>query len=205
MIRNFFATILFVLFAMGAVRVQAQLPPADQQRLVDTARWLGSLHISYADEWIPPGGTKPIVMDCSNTARYIYHYALAKKLPRTASDQFYTLRQKNRVWAAPRGLDGLVDTPELMKHLRSGDLLFWEWTYDIKRTPPITHVMVYLGKTPDGKPMMFGSSQRPVGEQTRRGGVDVYEFNPNASMGGVKGFFGQYIHKGRFVGFGRPE
>jgi hypothetical protein len=104
---------------------------------------------------------------------------------------------------APRLSNGEVDQEALVSHLRSGDLLFWEWTYDIQRSPPITHVMIYLGRTADGTAKMVGSASRSRGEVTKSGGVDVYTFNANAPMGGVKDFFGNTIRKGRFVGFGR--
>jgi hypothetical protein len=50
---------------------------------------------------------------------------------------------------------------------------------------------------------MAGSASRSKGEQTSSGGVNVYVFDPNASMGGVKNFLGEYIRRGEFVGFGR--
>ena len=82
--------------------------------------------------------------------------------------------------------------------MASGDLLFWEWTYNIKRSPPITHVMIYLGRDKKGIPRMAGSSSG------KNGGVGIYTFDPNAPMGGVKNAFGRYVKRARFVGFGRP-
>ncbi len=43
-------------------------------------------------------------------------------------------------------------------HLRPDDLLFWSGTYQVKRIPPITHVMLFLGKNKQNRLLMFGSS-----------------------------------------------
>lgn len=197
--------VVWVLIWLAATTaVQAQLTPEQHKNLVDYARWLGSCRIRYSQRWKPPGESLPWTMDCSNTARFIYYKVLGYRLERTASDQYYILKQKGLVFDAPLIIDGKVDSQTLLSQMRSGDLLFWEWTYNIKRTPPVSHVMIYLGKTADGTPKMVGSASSAAGERTSHGGVDVYTFDPNASHGGVKNFFGQYIHKARFVGYGRP-
>jgi cell wall-associated NlpC family hydrolase len=192
------------LFLLVVTPAWAQLTPEQHSKLVETCRWLGTQRISYNQTWTPPGRSQPWgAMDCSNTTRYIFHAAFGIKIPRTASDQYYELLQKGRITPAPRRPDGSVDTDALVKNLRSGDLLFWEWTYNIKRRPPITHVMVYLGRTADGTPKMAGSSSSGRGERTYNGGVDVYVFNPNAPSGGVRNIFGGYSRVGRFVATGR--
>jgi len=196
---------LFLIFLGFLLPSQAQITPQQHQKLVETARWLGSKRLAYASRWTPPGEKQSWVMDCSNTTRYLYQAALQKTLPRTASDQFYNLSQQNRITLAPQRIDGTVDTAKLLKMMRSGDLLFWEWTYDIQRRPPITHVMVYLGTTSNGTPKMAGSASRSMGEASGGGGPDVYIFDPNGPMGGVRSSFGKYIRKARFVGFGRPS
>lgn len=43
-------------------------------------------------------------------------------------------------------------------HLQPGDLLFWNGTYNIKRSIDVTHVMIYLGKNNKGELLMIGSS-----------------------------------------------
>jgi len=194
-----------LVFLLGAPASRAQLSPEQHQRLVDTARWLSGKKLAYASRWTPPGESKPWIMDCSNTARYLYQAALNKPLARTASDQYFDLYQQSRITQAPTLPDGSVDTARLLKMMRSGDLLFWEWTYDIERRPPITHVMIYLGTSASGKPKMAGSASSAVGEASRGGGPDVYDFDPNSPMGGVRGMFGGFKHKARFVGFGRPS
>ncbi|MDX6767367.1 MAG: NlpC/P60 family protein [Candidatus Methylacidiphilales bacterium] len=193
------------LFLAGSVcGLQAQLRPEQHKCLVDTVRWLGSEGVGYGEAWRLPDRPGTWVMDCSNTTRYLYARVLGIDLPRTASDQYWTLSQQGRITDAPVRTDGSIDTTALLGQLRSGDLLFWEWTYNIKRTPPVSHVMIYLGRTADGTPKMAGSSSASLGETFKRGGVDVYDFDPNASMGGVKDMFGGYKRRARFVGFGRP-
>ena len=141
-------------------------------------------------------------MDCSNTVRYIVWKVFGFDIPRTASDQYLFFKKKGKVRAVPFEASGKVDAERLMSEMRSGDLLFWEWTYDVPRDPPISHVMIYLGRKKDGEAMVAGSSQRMDGE--RGGGVDVYEFNPNAPCGNARNFFNFVTHRGRLVAFARP-
>lgn len=121
-------------------------------------------------------------MDCSNTVRWFYASALGKSLPRTASAQYEAMRAAGRLKNGLRGV-------------KPGDLLFWENTYKPKRKPPITHVMVYLGRDARGRMLMAGS-------QGSRG-VDVYVFDPKQPMGGYRWFL-WFKKTGRFVGYGRP-
>ena len=195
----FYSLVFFALPLSG----HAQLSPEQHALLVDKVRQLSQHRIGYSERWVPPQSQEAWMMDCSNTSRYIYWSVFGIKLPRVASDQYYDLKQAGKITYAPRFPDGKVDREGLLAELRSGDLLFWEWTYDIDRRPPITHVMVYLGRTADGVPKMVGSATRARGELTQSGGVDVYEFDPNANYGGVKNFWGNYVRRAQFVGFGR--
>lgn len=131
---------------------QAAATPEQHQKLVETCRWLASQNLAYSQSWQPPGHPYVITMDCSNTIRYIVWKVFGINLPRTASDQYVILRQKNKVRAVPTKSDGTVDADRLMASMRSGDLLFWEWTYNVPRDPPISHVMIYLGKRKMAKP-----------------------------------------------------
>lgn len=147
--------------------------------------------IPYNGRFVPAGSSssESWVMDCSNTARWLYLAAAGHGLPRTASDQYETLRAKHRVWRV-----NASDT-SWRARLRPGDLLFWENTYKPKRKPPVTHVMVYLGRNPDG-------SMRMAGSQGSRG-VDIYKFRPETPYGGYNWFL-WFKRTGRFVAFGRP-
>lgn len=167
------------------------------------ARWLAEQKIPYGGAWAVPaaqgssvgavGGSEsvgvPRAMDCSNTTRWLYGHFFGGDLPRTASGQyeFFQERGKLKRASANRG--------RLAKVLQPGDFLFWEHTYKPKRKPPVTHVMVYLGKDAAGKMWM-------VGAQNSRG-VAIYEFRPEAKMGGYRWFL-WFQKSGKFVGFGRP-
>jgi hypothetical protein len=179
----------------------AQLTPEQHQALIRTSQDLARRGIRYGGRWHPPGEKTSWIMDCSNTARWVYWAALKKELPRTASDQYYELHQQGRITPVPKLSNGTIDTKRLYSMLRSGDLLFWEWTYNTKRRPPITHVMIYLGHTSDGVHKMMGSNTRSRGDLSGTlGGPDIFNFNPSHPMGGVRG-----PQDGKFVAFGRPK
>ena len=176
--------------------------PEQHQKLIETCRWLSRQDLAYGQSWQPPGHPYVITMDCSNTVRFIVWKVLGLNLPRTASSQYVFLREKGKVREVPLRKDGKVDSAELVADMRSGDLLFWEWTYNVPRDPPISHVMIYLGRKKDGQAMVAGSSQRMDGE--RGGGVDIYTFDPNAPSGNARNFFNFITHRGRLVAYARP-
>lgn len=169
-----------MLFAGAA---QAQMTREQLAAQVETqARQLSAAGVEYGTRWTPPGQAESWPMDCSNTVRWFYASTLGKSLPRTASAQYEALRSAGRLKNGTRGL-------------KPGDLLFWENTYKPSRKPPITHVMIYLGRDARGRLMMAGS-------QSSRG-VDVYVFDPKQPMGGYNWFL-WFKKKGRFIGYGRP-
>jgi LysM repeat protein len=176
-----------------------------QSRLVNESEHLAKQDLGYDQTWFPPGESKPWDMDCSNTSRYIYKRAIGLQLPRCASDQYYDLKQKNLAWDVPLNANSQPDVDYLERNLRVGDLLFWEHTYKPERDPPITHVTIYLGKDAKGRMMMAGSQSSSYGKYgTKRGGPNIYIFEPLKTAGGYSTWFGFVQHKGRFVAFGRP-
>ncbi len=172
-------------------------------RFQQRAEELAAHHISYGQSWRPPGESHSWVMDCSNTSRYLYKVTTNLDLPRTASDQYYYLHLQNRAWDVPMTAKDEPDTVYLGKHLKPGDLLFWENTYRPERQPPITHVMIFLGQDPSGRWLMAGSQSGHDGEHHHTG-PDIYQFDPTAPSGGYTTWLGMVHHKGRFVAFGRP-
>lgn len=55
-----------------------------------------------------------------------------------------------------RLVDARMTQEQLLREVRPGDLLFWQGTYDVQRSPNITHVMVYVGfDRGTGKHLMF--------------------------------------------------
>ena len=186
----------------GGDFLHAAVTPEQHQKLIETCRWLSKQDLAYGQSWQPPGHPYVITMDCSNTVRFIVWKVFGLNLPRTASSQYVQLKRKEKVKPVPWQADGRVDADRLLAEMRSGDLLFWEWTYNVPRDPPISHVMIYLGRKKNGQAMIAGSSQRGDGE--RGGGVDVYTFDPNASVGNARNFFNFITHRGRLVAYARP-
>jgi hypothetical protein len=157
--------------------------------LESRARWLASQGIPYAGSWVPPGETSPWQMDCSNTIRWLHREERGEILPRTSSAQYEHFRQRGQLRRIK------PDLQRLRSELRRGDLLFWEHTYKPKRNPPVTHVMLYLGRDASGKMWMAGS-------QGKRG-VSIHEFRPKQKLGGYNWFL-WFRRDGRFVGYARP-
>jgi len=175
-----------------------------QARFTEEIRKVSARGVAYNQSWRPPGEKENWVMDCSNTTRYLYKKAVGISLDRTASGQYYELSQKKMVWRVPVS-GGSLDIAYLKKHLRPGDLLFWENTYKPKRQPPVTHVMVFLGNNSRGEWVMAGSQVGNRGEWHKSsGGPDIYPFEPAKISGGFRTFFGLGSRvDGRFVAFGR--
>lgn len=127
-------------------------------------------------------------MDCSGTIYHVLRKTGIKDVPRQ-SDSLY-------LWAKSAGnLTAVTGTPELsdpvLAKLKPGDLLFWTGTYETgDRAVPVSHVMMYLGKTTAGKPVMFGASDGRPYEGKRCNGVSVFDFRIPRAEG-----------KARFVGY----
>jgi hypothetical protein len=163
----------------------AQWPPA-LQKLLTYALSLTSRKLTYkfASEDPEEGG-----MDCSGTIYHTLRKAGFKNLPRS-SDAIHDWVKSAGLLVPVSGTPDLSD-PSLAK-LKPGDLLFWTGTYDTgARKNPISHVMLYLGKTKAGKPVMFGASDGRPYQGKRQNGVSVFDFRMPKAEG-----------KARFVGYG---
>jgi len=134
-------------------------------------------------------------MDCSNAARYLLRRTRGLQLPRTASDQYNYVRRHGRLKRVGGLFGGVPEAAWWAKRLQPGDLLFWEHTYKPQRKPPVTHVMVYLGRGERGELLMAGA-------QNSRG-VGIYKLQPRVSYGGHGGFLGLFKKKGKLVAYGR--
>lgn len=168
--------------------------PADE-RLEAEARALQSGGYAYGASALLPGEASPLKMDCSNTARYLVRRTRGILLPRTASDQYIYVRRHGQIKRAVGLFGGTHPISWWARRLKPGDLLFWEHTYKPKRQPPVTHVMVYLGRDENGRPLMFGA-------QNSRG-VGIYQLQPQVVYGGHGGFLGLFRKKGRLIAYGR--
>jgi len=169
-----------------------------ESSLMSEALALQGQGIAYGASVAVEGEGERWSMDCSNAARYLISRTSGVELPRTASEQYEYVREHGRLKRVGGLFGGAPDLKWWAKRLRPGDLLFWEHTYKPPRQPPVTHVMVYVGRDDDGNLLMAGS-------QSSRG-VGIYQLQPRVSYGGHGGFLGLFKKKGKLVAYGRlPE
>jgi peptidoglycan DL-endopeptidase CwlO len=163
-----------------------ELQPMQVQVLVRQALELTTRNLRYRFGSADPstGG-----LDCSGVIQYLLKNAGVPSVPRDSTGLY--------LWAEKAGTLQKVRPESLedpaLQDLRPGDLMFWEGTYDVKRDPPISHVMIYLGREKKtGLPVMMGSSDGRTYAGIRRSGVSVFDFKlPKAGS------------KAKFVGFAR--
>jgi len=115
-------------------------------------------------------------MDCSGSVYYVLQMLGWKNVPRP-SDGIYRW-----VWEAGTftAVNGTTFDSYEWKNLKPGDLLFWVGTYhvDAKRDPPISHVMIYLGKNAEsGERIIYGASEGRRYQGERRSGVGLFDFD----------------------------
>ncbi len=206
--------LIFLFSTLFILPAHAKLTKEQKKELRKTTKWLSSFDLRYAKPWTPPGSSKPINMDCSATARYIYKKALDIDLPKGGSFDMYSYYKSNRQTAKAPRKGNEINVEKLSTKLKSGDLLFWINTHsDINpgHNPPISHVMIYLGRSrKTGEMKMVGANTFGKGDFTEGGGPDVYTFDPNEFIGCVrtdrKNKKSPCIpgKESRFYGFARP-
>jgi hypothetical protein len=162
--------------------------PPVVQRLLARALALTKLGLAYHYGSADPAGGG---MDCSGTIYYLLRQAGMPDVPRDSSEMYRWVWTQGRFNAV---VSSSLDTFELAR-LKPGDLLFWTGTYDVKRDPPVTHVMIYLGiDRQSGRRVMMGASEGRRFEGVSRFGVSVFDFTiPTPSATGVQS---------RFIGYG---
>lgn len=147
--------------------------PAAIQKLIQEALSLTEKKLTYQFGSNSPGNAG---MDCSGSVQFVLKSVGIEALPRS-SFGFYE-------WALARG--ELVQTEAVhttedpaFEKLKPGDLLFWTGTYETaKRTPPISHVMIFLGHLKeDGAGVVFGSSDGRYFRGKRITGVSVFDWS----------------------------
>jgi cell wall-associated NlpC family hydrolase len=153
--------------------------------VIDTALKLSALNLTYTYGSNTPGKGG---MDCSGTINHLLSTLGIPGVPRQANE-IYRWTWKNGVVQSVASAS--LDSFEL-ERLKPGDLLFWSGTYEVQREPPVTHVMLYLGrKKENGKRVMFGASSGRRYEGNSMNGVSVFDFVlPPAN------------DKTRFIGYG---
>lgn len=128
-------------------------------------------------------------MDCSGTMYHVLQHQGISSVPRQSNEIWDWVEESGRLTRVT-GTPALTDS--LLAGMRPGDLLFWTGTYDTSlRKSPISHVMMYLGKTTEGAPVVFGASDGRSYRGQRRNGVSVFDFRIPRAEG-----------KARFVGYG---
>lgn len=163
-------------------------PPA-VKKLIENGLKLTRMDLNYKYGSADPanGG-----MDCSGTISYLLKEDGVPHVPRQANLMY------KWVWENTRLFPVISSNPKSfeLEQLQPGDLLFWSGTYTIDRDPPVTHVMLYIGKSKKtGKPLMLGASSGRRYEGKPRNGVSVFDFvlpRPKKDGSGP-----------RFVGYGR--
>lgn len=159
--------------------------PKSVQDLIIQAKDLTSLDLPYRFGSANPanGG-----LDCSGAIQYLLNNKLQlHDVPRQASDLYQWVWQKGKYYSV---YSNNFHSFEFSK-LKPGDLLFWTETYSIHRNPPITHVMLYLGKNQHGDRLMFGSTNGRTYQGKTKKGVSVFSFKLSKTIG-----------KGKFIGYG---
>ena len=146
--------------------------PVNVQALLATALELTTRGLGYKLGSADPGQGG---MDCSGTVYHLLRRAGVTDVPRSSHEQYR--------WAWESGQFRAVNSRTFdsfeFRALRPGDLLFWTGTYEpkVKRDPPISHVMIYLGRAKSGgRPLMIGSSDGRPFEGKPQCGVSVFDF-----------------------------
>lgn len=166
--------------------VSMQSESDDVKSLIHEALYLSKQHLGYVFGSANPesGG-----MDCSGTISFLLKDFGMTSVPRQADQLYKWVWEKGEFYAVNAHH---FDSFEFA-HLKPGDLLFWTDTYQVERDPPITHVMLYLGKDKQGKPMMFGASEGRGENNEHLRGVRVFDFDlPKNNL----------THHARFIGYG---
>ncbi|MEM7012448.1 MAG: NlpC/P60 family protein, partial [Verrucomicrobiota bacterium] len=140
---------------------------ATARQLLNACEYLGRepLVYKFGSNDTDKGG-----LDCSGAIQTLLKRIGYSSVPRTSYDQYRWLEEHGKLRKARRG----TPASKILNDLRPGQLIFWKGTY--KTSKPVTHVMVYLGKSKTGQHYMFGA--RGTKKKGLHGnGVDVFTFN----------------------------
>jgi peptidoglycan DL-endopeptidase CwlO len=167
--------------------------PPKVQHLLNSALELTTRNLDYKYGSADPGNGG---MDCSGFVYFVLKQNGVEDVPRDSSEQYVWLRRAGKFEPVVSQNDDSFE----FDNLKPGDLLFWTGTYAIKRDPPITHAMIYLGREEKtGARVMVGASDGRTYQSEQRFGVSVFDFKmPRADKGEVED---GKTHP-RFVGYG---
>lgn len=156
------------------VEFGAELPGV--KKLIESALALTARDLTYTYNSADPanGG-----MDCSGFTSYVLGLNGFVDVPRDSSGQYVWVRKAGTFRAV---LSQNPDTFEL-NELRPGDLLFWTGTYVTGHDPPVTHVMIYLGREKGTRiRIMAGSSDGRSYHGKSMWGVSVFDFQQKGAL-----------------------
>jgi len=142
---------------------------APLKNLIHEAWLLSTQHLTYEFGSANPNNKG---MDCSGTIYYLLNKLNVPHVPRDSKGLYEWVKNFGHFY--PVKIQNFA-SPEF-NALRPGDLLFWSGTYNNGNVQAISHVMLYLGKTLDGKPLMFGSSDGRSYCGKKMWGVSVFDF-----------------------------
>lgn len=155
--------------------------PADVRNIITNAAYISELQLTYLFGSADPknGG-----MDCSGTIHYLLKSIGIKDAPRSANEFYRWVETKGQLHSVT---SNDLNSPQFAQ-LVPGNLLFWSGTYSVSG---MSHVMIYLGRDQQGRPLAFGSSDGRTYLGQRMWGVSLYDFTlPRPGT------------RGRFVGYG---
>ena len=166
--------------------------PSKVRQILDAGLALTKENLGYSYGSADPknGG-----MDCSGFLYYVLQQNGFSDVPRDSSQQYVWVRKAGNFNAV---LSRHEDSFEF-DALKPGDLLFWRGTYNIDRDPPVTHIMIYLGREKRTKKrVMIGASDGRTYNGKQIFGVSVFDFKmpPPPTSGDAK-------ISPVFVGYGR--
>jgi hypothetical protein len=139
--------------------------PTIVKELITSAKSLSQKNLTYQYGSSNPSNHG---MDCSGTI----HYLLSLKVndvPRQADEMLSWVETKGKLYHVKNYDISSSD----FSHLKAGDLLFWSGTYSTNRRA--SHVMIYLGKNSEGRPLMFGASNGRRYQGKKMWGVSVFD------------------------------
>ena len=173
--------------------VEFSKQPEKVQKLIESALALTRQNLTYTYGSDDPGNGG---MDCSGFIFYVLRQNGFDDVPRDASSQYIWVRKAKTFEAV---LSTSKDSFEL-DDLRPGDLLFWTGTYDVKRDPPVTHTMIYLGtEKSTHQRVMVGSTDGRTYRGKTRWGVSVFDFKANE----ISPYADPQKKRGAFAGYAR--
>lgn len=144
--------------------------PANVQKILDASLDLTKRNLDYTYGSADPGNGG---MDCSGFIYYVLTHNNVQNVPRDSAQQYLWVRKTGIFKAVNSRHEDTFELDELVP----GDLLFWTGTYSVERDPPITHVMIYLGREKGtNQRIMVGASDGRTYKGESRYGVSVFDF-----------------------------